>query len=278
MPREEITPERIPLELDLARAHFENGELDDALKVVGAVLLAGPEGDDMIEAYYLRAEVLAEKGEHRKALLAYDAAEAGAPDDPQVLSGKGEALFNLWLFERALPSFEAALRADPRCARAHRGIALALDRLGRRKLADMHFARAAKLDPEYYPAPVRVPRGEFDRVAREAIEALPRPIVERLGPIGFLVEDYPELPMLADRPDDADPETLGVFFGEEIPARFEERGIRFVPNHIHLFQRNLEQLVATREELDEEIRTTVWHEIGHYLGYDEEELDELGLG
>jgi predicted Zn-dependent protease with MMP-like domain len=142
----------------------------------------------------------------------------------------------------------------------------------------MHFARAAKLDPEQCPSPVRTSREEFDAIARSAIAALPAEIVCRLGSIGFLVEDYPTLPMLADRPDDADPQTLGVFFGEEIPARFEGRPTRFVPNHIHLFQRNLEQLVGTREELEEEIRTTVWHEIGHYLGYDEEGLDALGLG
>jgi predicted Zn-dependent protease with MMP-like domain len=142
----------------------------------------------------------------------------------------------------------------------------------------MHFERAHRLDPEAFPLPVRIDRPTFDRLAREAIESLPPEIKARLGSIGFLVEDYPTLALLADQPDDADPETLGVFFGEELPARYENRAIQFVPNHIHLFQRNLEQFAETREELEDEIRTTVYHEVGHYLGYDEDALDDLGLG
>jgi len=273
-----ITKEKIPLELDLARTLFENGELDEAKSTVDGVLLAGPEGDDEVEAYYLRGEILLDMGDPRRALLAYDAAATAAPDDAHVLSGKGEALFRLWQFERAAKAFEQALRGDAKNARAHRGVALAYDRMDRKKLADMHFERAAKLDPEAYPLPVRMSREDFDAAAREAIREMPAPIKSRLGPIGFLVQDYPTLPMIADQPDEADPETLGVFFGEELPARFEGGAAGFTPNQICLFQRNLEQFTSTREELTDEIRTTMWHEIGHYLGYDEDALEELGLG
>jgi predicted Zn-dependent protease with MMP-like domain len=272
-----VTPERIPDELELARSLIENGELEEAQSVLDAVLIAGPKGDDAVDTYYLRGEVLLSLGEFALALMSYDAAIAMAPRDSACLAGKGDALFALWQFDRARLSYEHAVRADSKSGRAHRGLALCLDRLGRQKLAEMHFERAAKVDPENYPMPARVDRETFDRLAREAVESLPKEITEKLGPIGFLVEDYPTLAMLGERPEEEDPETLGVFFGEDMRSRYETSGNRFVPNHIHLFQRNLEQFVATREELEEEIRTTVYHEVGHYLGYDEDGLDELGL-
>jgi predicted Zn-dependent protease with MMP-like domain len=46
---------------------------------------------------------------------------------------------------------------------------------------------------------------------------------------------------------------------------------------MYLFQKNLERAAASREELEEEIRITVLHEIGHHLGWDEEELEARGL-
>jgi predicted Zn-dependent protease with MMP-like domain len=44
-----------------------------------------------------------------------------------------------------------------------------------------------------------------------------------------------------------------------------------------LYQRNLERFVRSREELVEEIRVTLVHEVGHFLGLDEEELYRRGL-
>ena len=49
------------------------------------------------------------------------------------------------------------------------------------------------------------------------------------------------------------------------------------PSSIGLFQRNLERYARDREELLEEIRVTLLHEVGHFLGLDEEQLRELGL-
>jgi predicted Zn-dependent protease with MMP-like domain len=46
---------------------------------------------------------------------------------------------------------------------------------------------------------------------------------------------------------------------------------------MYLFQRNLERGASTRGELEEEIRITVLHEIGHHLGWGEEELEARGL-
>ena len=49
------------------------------------------------------------------------------------------------------------------------------------------------------------------------------------------------------------------------------------PSSIALFQRNLERYARDREELLDEIRVTLLHEVGHFLGLDEDQLRDLGL-
>ena len=40
----------------------------------------------------------------------------------------------------------------------------------------------------------------------------------------------------------------------------------------------IEEAVDNREDLDEEVLRTVWHEVGHFLGFDEDEVADMGLG
>jgi predicted Zn-dependent protease with MMP-like domain len=44
-----------------------------------------------------------------------------------------------------------------------------------------------------------------------------------------------------------------------------------------LFQRNLEREATSRQELEDEIRITVLHEIAHHFGWNEEELEARGF-
>ena len=85
---------------------------------------------------------------------------------------------------------------------------------------------------------------------------------------------HPELREGAD--DVVTPDLLGLFDGVPLPETGED-GVVLRPNRIFLFQRNLERMAATREELDEQIRVTLYHELGHYLGFEEEDMDDLGL-
>jgi predicted Zn-dependent protease with MMP-like domain len=72
------------------------------------------------------------------------------------------------------------------------------------------------------------------------------------------------------------PDLLGLFTGAPIAERGLVTGE--LPATIFLFQRNLERVSRNRDELLDEIRTTLYHELGHALGFDEEGVDELGLG
>ena len=82
--------------------------------------------------------------------------------------------------------------------------------------------------------------------------------------------------------EDADevlPDILGLFEGVPLPetGEFDAGGAGWRPNRILLFQRNLERVAFDREDLVEQIRITLWHELAHYLGFEEDEMDDLGL-
>ena len=49
-------------------------------------------------------------------------------------------------------------------------------------------------------------------------------------------------------------------------------------DRIWVFQRNLERTCRTEEEVLEQVRVTLLHEIGHHIGWDEDEVEERGLG
>jgi predicted Zn-dependent protease with MMP-like domain len=51
-----------------------------------------------------------------------------------------------------------------------------------------------------------------------------------------------------------------------------------LPPTIHLFRRNLERIATDADDLAEQITITLYHELGHYLGMEEDELEELDFG
>jgi predicted Zn-dependent protease with MMP-like domain len=69
---------------------------------------------------------------------------------------------------------------------------------------------------------------------------------------------------------------LGLFDG---PTWAEMRGMDAPADspHIYLYQQNLERLCFDSREMAEQVRITLHHEVGHFLGLDEHDLDERGL-
>jgi len=112
-------------------------------------------------------------------------------------------------------------------------------------------------------------------VASEEVErtlaALPGPLRERVGQLPVTFERVPNAGLQADG---IEPDTLGLFTGPE----YAEEGHVPLPPQIILFLENLWDL-ADREEkvFREEVQTTFLHELGHYLGLDEDGLTERGL-
>ena len=103
------------------------------------------------------------------------------------------------------------------------------------------------------------------------LEALPEPLRERAEKLPVIFERYPNAELQAEG---IEADTLGLFTGAEF---IEENDIP-LPPQIVLFLENIWSLVETNEKrFCEEVRTTFLHELGHYLGLNEDELTERGL-
>ena len=113
-------------------------------------------------------------------------------------------------------------------------------------------------------------REEFEDVVSEAMDELPDWVLEAIENVVVLVEQRP------DPSQDPDGEGLfGIYEGIPLPDRGFDYSL-VLPDRIMIFQESLEHAFSDRDELKEEIRVTVLHEVAHHLGIDDERLEELG--
>jgi predicted Zn-dependent protease with MMP-like domain len=105
---------------------------------------------------------------------------------------------------------------------------------------------------------------EFDDVVRAALDELPGEIAAGLRNVAVVVEDE----------NAEDPDLYGLFEGVPLTEGGPDAGE--LPNRIAIYRRPLEADFPDEDELRDEIRITVLHELGHYFGLDEDRLAELG--
>lgn len=105
------------------------------------------------------------------------------------------------------------------------------------------------------------------------LAALPGPLRTRAQPLTITFERIPSAVLQADG---IEADTLGLFTGPAFGD--EELSASPLPPQIIMFLENLWDFAEGDEELFcDEVHTTYLHELGHYLGLDEDELTERGL-
>ncbi len=124
---------------------------------------------------------------------------------------------------------------------------------------------------------MRIDWQQLHALALEEVEAtlasLPAPLRERAQPLPVTFERRPNA---AQRRDGIEPDTLGLFVGPEFAD--EESSALPLPPQIILFLENLWDLAEADQEIfRDEVHTTYLHELGHYLGLDEDDLFDRGL-
>lgn len=124
-------------------------------------------------------------------------------------------------------------------------------------------------------------RAEFDRYLDQVLAELPPLAKATLDEIPLIVEDYPSLAIRQAEGLEHRDELCGYFEGVPKFEQSVSEGYR-LPNRIYLFREGNLSLAIDEEgqvdtaELLRQIRITVLHEVGHFLGMTEEELAELG--
>jgi predicted Zn-dependent protease with MMP-like domain len=113
----------------------------------------------------------------------------------------------------------------------------------------------------------------FERLVARALEDIPPPFRDSLREVAIVIADEPSADQLRD---DEDAEGLyGIYEGT--PRTEWAADTAAWPNKITLFRLALETDFADPDELAEEVRLTVIHELAHHLGIDDDRLDELGV-
>jgi predicted Zn-dependent protease with MMP-like domain len=116
---------------------------------------------------------------------------------------------------------------------------------------------------------------EFDRIVQQAIGRIPEEIRQHLDNILITVQQRPTPEMLDEMGYPPDEPLLGIYWGVPLNERSAAEPPLY-PDTIFIFKEPLEEMCASREELEEEIEITVAHEVAHFLGMTEERLAELG--
>jgi predicted Zn-dependent protease with MMP-like domain len=225
----------------------------------------------------LQASALNDLGRSREALSRADELLRGSPRDTAAMLERAFALWELVRLPEARSQLQELLQMVPDDAWGHHLLGLVAERLGDAKEARRRFSRARRLDPGEFPEPVHLSQEDFDKAVEDALEGLPAPVRGYLSNVAIAVEDLPaDDDLLASDPP-LSPAILGIFRGSPFGEKGSMDPWSHFPSSIVLYQKNLERAAADRAQLIEQIGVTLVHEVGHFLGLDEEELWERGL-
>jgi len=116
-------------------------------------------------------------------------------------------------------------------------------------------------------------RPAFETLVQNSLRQLPRRFKKKLANISVEVEDRPSHELLNDMGIRS-----GTLFGLYQGVPLTERGWNYgnmLPDRIVIYQRPIESVAASPEEIEKIVRDTVIHEIGHYFGFTDKELREI---
>jgi tetratricopeptide (TPR) repeat protein len=221
------------------------------------------------------AMALNDLGQAGEALQRAQLVLAREPHNPEAAYEKALALFELCRFAEARVAFSGLVNDPARGAHAHYHLGLLLEREGKWKQAQVHFDKARALAPEDFPVPPTPSEAEFREEVARAVSALPEDMRRDLDGVPVRAEELPaDVDLLSGEPP-LSPAILGLFRGPPLgePCDGSETPCRSVA----LYRLNLARAVRTREELREQIKVTLLHEVGHLRGEDDQELAARGL-
>ncbi|MFP6655559.1 MAG: metallopeptidase family protein [Myxococcota bacterium] len=268
----------------------ELGEFSSAVRLADELLsgrteLPRPDRPLQAEVYYLKSKALFYQDDLEGALfLVRRAAKAGG-EIGLYCAFEGQALFELGAYPEAKRVLERGIAIDPDAAHTLYHLGLVLERLegdgeesgsipvGIESSAQA-FSRANALEPQQFPLPVHLDEKAFGEALDAAVANLPRSIRERIEGVSLQIENFPDLDLV--RGERISPQTLGLFIGvPRTEALQTDQPLDL--DRIMLFKKNLEKICQDEEELIDQIQITLRHEVGHYLGLDEDDLERLGL-
>jgi predicted Zn-dependent protease with MMP-like domain len=270
-----VTNDQIDELLDRAEAKLDAGDSAFAIRACERVLAAHPGHPG---AGFLLGDALRARGDVARAEAAYRGALRGAPDHAPSWCALGALYFDTLRFAEARDAAARALQHGPDLPDAWFLLGLLRERTADFTGADRALQRANFLDPHTFPRPVPLDDATVEAVVQDALLALHPSIRAWLANVPIVLEEVPdEATCRSFDPPMPPADIVGCFSGPTIPLHGASDPWAILPASIALFRRNLMRLAHDRGTLVDEVRVTVLHEIGHYLGLDEADLEARGL-
>ncbi|MBI4201874.1 MAG: metallopeptidase family protein [Chloroflexi bacterium] len=122
----------------------------------------------------------------------------------------------------------------------------------------------------------RLSRREFERQVLKALEDLPKAIRERIENMDVVVRDWPNPEDLEEQGIPNRYGLLGLYQG--IPLTERSHYNMALPDKITIYRHPIEAICNTREEVVQQVRKTVIHEVAHHFGISDEHLDSTEYG
>lgn len=117
-------------------------------------------------------------------------------------------------------------------------------------------------------------RERFRKLVAEAVDTIPARFRQHLQNIAIVVEDEPPPEILAEMEIEPPDTLFGLYQGIPLPERRWDHG-NTLPDKISLYQFPIEDVCETEEDIVTEIGETLIHEVGHFFGLTEDELQEI---
>lgn len=232
---------------------------------------ADPTLDALLDEVYTTAE-----DDPEAALARLDEGGRAFADNPEVLYCRGELVWELEGPEAAQPHFERAVVLAPEFADARYELGQLLELLGEDEEMVAHYLEVLRLDTA---ADLGEGIGTPDEqrfiaeVAEEVIANIPEEFRARLTNVPVVLEARPSVSLVSEG---FDPRALGLFEGADDFGQHTNNGVD-KPTRIVLFYANLLASFPDEDALREEIEVTILHEVGHFFGLDEADMERLGL-
>jgi len=119
-----------------------------------------------------------------------------------------------------------------------------------------------------------VDRQRFEQLVAEALASIPRRFKKAMQNIAIVVEDEPSAGLLADMEIEPPDTLLGLYQGTPLTERTWGYG-NTLPDRVLIFQGPHERAAEDADDLVVAIAETLIHEIGHYFGMSEEQIEEI---
>lgn len=115
---------------------------------------------------------------------------------------------------------------------------------------------------------------EFERLVAEAIALIPKRFRREMQNIAVVVEDEPSRELLREMDIEPPDSLYGLYQGTPLPERTWGYG-NTLPDRVTIFQAPIEEDCEDEDDIRAVIGETLIHEVGHYFGLSEEEIQEI---